>query len=147
MKQEANDRQVGGNHYKRSKFQPWDWDRYGVGGLEWTAIKYITRFREKGGIEDLNKAIHFVDKLIEEAHNYGRCNRVTSRWEDMDLLLANYVSEWSLDAEQHCAVSLLIFWFQASALDAVKMHIQRLIDGHSASNVQPSEQLEGKVSE
>lgn len=147
MKQEANEKQVGGTHYKKSKFQPWDWDRYGVGYLECNAIKYVTRYRDKGGKEDLEKAIHYVDKLIEEAHNYGRGNRVTYPWYDMDKLVSRYTDEWSLDEHQTAVVMLMVYWTQTKALDVAKEHIQSLIDGHSASDVQPSEQLEGKVSE
>lgn len=62
----VNDIQHGGNHYKVVKFQPWDvvldWD---LGYLDGTALKYISRWRRKNGIEDLNKAIHFLQKLIE----------------------------------------------------------------------------------
>ena len=36
-----------------------------LGYLEGTAIKYLTRFRKKNGVEDLKKAIHFIEKLIE----------------------------------------------------------------------------------
>lgn len=64
----ANNRQVGGNHYKRFRVQPWDaiidWN---LGYLDGTAIKYISRWRHKGGIEDLEKAIHFLEKQIEVA--------------------------------------------------------------------------------
>lgn len=147
MKEEANDKQVGGTHYKKSSFQPWDWDRYGVGYLECNTIKYVTRYREKGGTQDLEKAFHYVEKLIEEAHNYGRCNRVTYPWYDMDQLVAKYTDEWSLDEHQTAVLMLMVYWTQTKALDAAKEHIQSLIDGHTASNVQPSEQLEGKVAE
>lgn len=62
----ANKRQVGGKHYKRFKIQPWDaildWK---LDYLDGTAVKYLSRWREKGGIEDLQKAIHFIEKQIE----------------------------------------------------------------------------------
>jgi hypothetical protein len=62
----ANDTQVGGTHYKRLKPEPWDviiaWN---LGYLAGNALKYVARFGEKGGIEDLKKARHYLDKLIE----------------------------------------------------------------------------------
>jgi hypothetical protein len=62
----ANEKQVGGNHYKKNAIQPWDYIiANGLGYLDGTAIKYITRWKEKGGIEDINKAIHFLEKLKE----------------------------------------------------------------------------------
>lgn len=62
----ANDIQHGGDHYKVKKIQPWDFIiANNIGFLEGNAIKYISRWREKGGIEDLEKAKHYIDKLIE----------------------------------------------------------------------------------
>lgn len=36
-----------------------------VGFLRWNIIKYVTRYREKNGVEDLNKAKYYLDQLIE----------------------------------------------------------------------------------
>ena len=61
----ANDRQVGGAHYKAS-IECWDFIlANNLGYLEGTAIKYLTRYKKKNGVEDLKKAIHFIEKLIE----------------------------------------------------------------------------------
>lgn len=63
----ANETQVGGAHY-RLPIQPWDYIlANGLGFLEGNAIKYLTRWRQKGGVEDLRKARHYLDKLIEVA--------------------------------------------------------------------------------
>ena len=62
----ANDRQEGGNHYRNKAIQPWDYIAgNGIGYLEGCAIKYLSRWREKGGVADLRKAIHYCQKLIE----------------------------------------------------------------------------------
>jgi len=62
----ANDRQEGGNHYKQFKHETWDvildW---GLGYLDGNAVKYLSRWRHKNGLEDLKKARHYIDKLIE----------------------------------------------------------------------------------
>lgn len=63
----ANDIQIGGNHYKQFKgMEPWDvitgWE---LGYLEGTALKYISRWKHKNGVQDLEKAIHFLQKAIE----------------------------------------------------------------------------------
>lgn len=65
--QRANDIQVSGNHYKQFKgCEPWDViTAWKLGYLDGTALKYIARWRDKGGIEDLKKAIHFLQKTIE----------------------------------------------------------------------------------
>ena len=62
----ANETQVGGSHYKNNAVQPWD---YIVANdlpyLEGNIVKYITRWRKKGGIDDLRKVLHYTQKLIE----------------------------------------------------------------------------------
>lgn len=62
----ANDTQVAGKHYKQKPIQPWDYiAANGIGFFEGNVIKYVSRWKEKGGVEDLRKARHYLDKLIE----------------------------------------------------------------------------------
>ena len=57
--------QVGGDHYKKLKIQPMEYSmRNELDACQHTIIKYGTRFRDKGGIEDLVKAKHVIDMLI-----------------------------------------------------------------------------------
>ena len=63
---QANSIQHGGDHYKKKSIEPWDFiEANGIGFLDGNAIKYLTRWKDKNGIEDLKKARHYVDKLIE----------------------------------------------------------------------------------
>ncbi len=62
----ANDVQHGGGHYKKQAIQVWDYiTANGIPYLEGNVIRYISRWRDKGGLEDLFKAKHYVEKLIE----------------------------------------------------------------------------------
>jgi len=62
----ANDTQVGGAHYKQLKIQTWDYiTQNNIPYLEGCVIKYVSRWRDKGGVEDLRKAQHYIQKLIE----------------------------------------------------------------------------------
>ena len=62
----ALDIQIGGEHYKGMSIQPMQYSMMnGLDACQHTAIKYITRFRQKGGIQDLEKAKHCIDMLIE----------------------------------------------------------------------------------
>ena len=66
----ANFMQVGGDHYKNERVQHWDFviaQGYGFGYLAGQITKYVMRAPKKNGLEDLKKARHFLDKLIEEA--------------------------------------------------------------------------------
>lgn len=63
----ANDRQEGGDHYKTpGKIEHWDLViMYGWDYFQGQITKYVMRWRKKGGIQDLKKARHFLDKYIE----------------------------------------------------------------------------------
>lgn len=66
MESKANQKQIGGTHYKTS-IEPWDaivsWE---LGYLDGNVVKYVARWRKKGGLADLKKAQHYLEKLIEE---------------------------------------------------------------------------------
>jgi hypothetical protein len=58
--------QVGGNHYKKYKIQPIEFCQLnGLNQCESNVVKYITRWRDKDGLQDLRKAQHMIDLLIE----------------------------------------------------------------------------------
>lgn len=57
---------TGPGHYKDKPMQPWDYVvSNNLGYLEGNVIKYITRWRQKDGVQDLRKAKHYIEKLIE----------------------------------------------------------------------------------
>lgn len=63
----ANDHQVGGTHYRTNGEQHWDrmYRMFGPGYFIGCITKYVERYQGKNGLEDLHKARHFMDKLIE----------------------------------------------------------------------------------
>lgn len=62
---DVNEKQVGGTHYKTA-IQPWDYiAANNIGYFEGNVIKYVSRWRQKNGVEDLKKAVHYLQKLIE----------------------------------------------------------------------------------
>lgn len=66
MLTDAEAKQVGGSHYKDLPIQPMRYSmKNKLDACQHTIIKYVTRFRDKGGIQDLEKAKHVIDMLIE----------------------------------------------------------------------------------
>ena len=66
----AFERQVGGNHYKKFKHDPAKiCEENGLTFLEGCIVKRIHRWRDKNGVEDLRKARHELDMLLELALN------------------------------------------------------------------------------
>jgi hypothetical protein len=65
-KETANSKQVGGTHYKGPLVEHWDFVMmHGMPYMEAQIFKYVLRWRSKDGLEDLYKARHFLEKLIE----------------------------------------------------------------------------------
>ena len=71
------DKQVGGDHYSKMKIQPAEFvNKNKMLFAEGNAIKYICRHINKGGKQDLEKAKHYIDMIIER----DRCRNVR-RWQ------------------------------------------------------------------
>ena len=59
-------KQSGGSHYKDLAIQPVEYiHANGIGYMEGNVIKYVTRWKQKGGVADLEKAKHYIELLIE----------------------------------------------------------------------------------
>jgi len=70
MTSKAYDKQIGGSHYQKYKIQP---SKFVVENEllypEGCAIKYICRHSQKGGVEDIDKAIHYLEMIKQR--DYG----------------------------------------------------------------------------
>lgn len=76
MSESSLDKQVSGNHYKDLPIQPVEYIyANALGYFEGNVIKYVSRWRKKNGIADLEKAKHYIELLIElEQRNAGETN-------------------------------------------------------------------------
>lgn len=61
------EKQVSGNHYKEMKIQPIEFIQANeLSFSQGNVVKYVCRYKQKNGIEDLKKAIHYCELMIEE---------------------------------------------------------------------------------
>jgi len=66
LKNNALSAQVGGTHYAKQKIQPVEFiHANNLGFCEGNCIKYLCRWQDKGGLQDLDKAKHYIEMLIE----------------------------------------------------------------------------------
>jgi hypothetical protein len=99
----ANAKQVGGDHYKVS-YQHWDFVvDLQLDYFEACATKYVTRWRKKNGLEDLQKSPHYIEKrqeLVEAKRLEGRDRRAPSVVMQHVLMLAkaNDLDAWDIEA-------------------------------------------------
>lgn len=125
---DPNEVQVGGDHYKGVDFQPWDWARnvsgtQGLGYYEVSAISYIARFRKKGGIEDLEKVLHYIDKMLYCWRAGEYVNRCTATL----LRIRQFNKENECDRFQSEAIHFLVAWREGDELVETKKIVEELI--------------------
>tara|TARA_R110002074_G_scaffold326376_1_gene496697 strand:- start:32 stop:403 length:372 start_codon:yes stop_codon:yes gene_type:complete len=59
-------KQIGGNHYSKLGIEPYEYSiKNELNCYQFNVIKYVTRYKDKNGIEDLKKAINTLEKLID----------------------------------------------------------------------------------
>jgi hypothetical protein len=124
-----NERQVGGGHYK-SEFQHWDFVLGVLGGryLEGCLTKYASRWRKKNGLQDLDKAEHYLDKLIDTVG----ANQNTYRGAPDEAIrpaarMARRFAEVNeLDNNETAIMVRVATWRTVADLEAIRVHIAQL---------------------
>jgi hypothetical protein len=136
---EANNTQIGGDHYKGKKFQPWDWDQYGIGTYEMDILHYVTR--QKNGKEDLEKALHYLVKLREEYIIHDRRNRIPYALRSKHQLrgaVEAYATEWNMNYWQTRTVFLLVHWLTIEDLvEVTNLILTWIADAYPDDHVRP----------
>lgn len=129
----ANSTQVGGTHYK-TKYEHWDMvAKYGLGYFDAQIARYITRWRNKDGMKDLNKALHFSNKMLELV--YDPSKRAFNPWPvrpwvyrpDATEDLAQYAEANGLGAQELEIIIRLVLGPSGGALEAIRDKIAALM--------------------
>jgi hypothetical protein len=121
----ANDKQVGGDHYKsESGCQHWDLmaDIYGQGYFKAMITKYIARWRKKDGIKDLEKAKHYVEKL-KEIYEGG-----AQIYDDLQPCVTEFCALNKIHTADAAIISAAIAAETLKQLEELEAGIQGLID-------------------
>lgn len=125
----ANDKQIDGDHYQ-SDVQHWDVIAiYGIGYLEGCATKYITRHRNKNGLKDIEKAVHYVEKMIELAQSNSY------HYRPRGIVPMNVIKDFSEANElrylEEEIVTTLLRWDNRDHLDKALWAINALLDAET----------------
>lgn len=127
---EINRRQIGGTHY-HADYAHWDWiAEIGLGYFEGQITRYVMRYKKKDGAQALEKAMHFVEKLIEvfecgwvHPPKFGRL-AVTSEC-TVRFALAN-----DLDATQTHVCTLVSVWETKQDLLKIHIELRNMLEGY-----------------
>lgn len=120
---EANDRQVGGDHY-RTSYQHWDLAiKFRMPYLDGATTKHVSRWRKKLGVLDLQKGLHYLDKLIESAtYDIKRDDTVA-----VDIELARFVEANNLSHLEYQYLFILCTYRNANALKNARQILNKIL--------------------
>ena len=122
----ANDRQVGGTHYK-TYFQHWDLaTEFGLGYFEGQISKYFTRHRSKKGLEDAQKGVHMIMKMSEE-FSLKRWHPHHSYRHSAIRRVNEYAVANKLTDDERNIVGLCVTWTNQEHLTVLIMCARRII--------------------
>lgn len=126
---DANSVQVGGTHYK-SEYQHWDFAvNVGMDYLASAASKYVSRWRNKNGVEDLKKAKHYIEKLIEVSPLVLlRLQHCRPHTDYINAELIRFIRVNKLDLIEAQVCNTLALWTHTNQLRTACTGIQMLID-------------------
>jgi len=123
---EVNNKQIGGDHY-RAPIQHWDYVEYnGLRYLEGCATKYATRNRKKheDPTQDLQKAVHYVEKL-QDLHRNGV---IEPRTAPTPLSPEDFARANGLTPNEAEVIRALTFWEADPELTATIALLNRMIE-------------------
>lgn len=128
--------QVGGSHYQ-AEYQHWDWAaETELGYLEANATKYVSRWRKKGGVEDLKKALSYVKKLtnvhIVQTLLPAGCRRLQS-----EVLRKTFTHGADLSGHDAQIIRALDRWLTVDDLVAAAELIEARIDNPDINHPAP----------
>ena len=108
--------QHGGGHYKGLKIQPVEFIMSNLMGFcEGNVVKYVTRWRTKGGIEDLRKAKHFLQFLLESPRYMNlfarmRAKFIHSSWRAGVITCGEYIKENGIQNPEAGVIRHIEMW-------------------------------------
>ncbi len=110
----ALDIQIGGDHYKHLGVQPVEfWHANLMGGSEGACIKYVTRWRAKAGVRDLEKARHFLQLILEDQEYvelYRRQRQAFPLFPGMGMRAQTYIIANGLGKAEAGVVQHVWYW-------------------------------------
>ncbi len=127
-----NDRQIGGAHYA-TEYQHWDFVRdVGLGYMEGQITKYLYRHERKNKAQDVQKAMHFLDKLIEQSIR-GRTAQSGDQ-EESHAYVEDFIKASALEpiGWEASAIRIVSTYTRWNELKVAKLFVQAILDHYAA---------------
>ena len=140
----ASERQVGGTHYA-GEVQHWTYCiRSETPNLEYAASKYVARWRKKAGVQDLEKAIHYLEKRIESVNLHIGTMKGGIY---LPLMFGEFTSSTNCTVEEAAILYSIMHWTKVSELQTAIARIRILIQQAQEEETQAAEPGPGYVNQ
>lgn len=127
----ANQYQVGGDHYRKREYQHWDFVAdAGLGYFTGQATKYLARWRDKAGVADLEKALHYLRKRRELLKPDQRRR---ARSPDQIKALLRFADQYAADTATRSALIAAASWVYRDDLNSTISVVEALLKSAEAS--------------
>lgn len=121
----ANSKQVAGTHYLTSGVAHWDYvTKQDVPYLEGNATKYLTRWKKKNGIQDLQKAAHYIEKRLECMDQFGA---IRGAVEDTEMFYS-FLKDNDVDYPESLIIRSVMHWTSREHLMLALHKLYELIE-------------------
>lgn len=108
--------QIGGNHYATMKYQPIKFAMDAqLNPVQFSIVKYVSRYKNKNGLQDLQKALHFCE-IGEDIDK----TPVSDDTFFIKVSLHRYADENSLSISQHMAIAYAAAKYYTLAADCIR---------------------------
>lgn len=133
----ALDIQVGGDHYKKNAIQPIQYTTANcMGPSEMNIIKYLTRYKDKNGVEDLRKVRHYIDLHLEtvssEPAMFRELRAMMATNDLFPIKPDEYIKANNLRGKVRHVITLVTYWRHDDCdpvvIDTVKRLVEELIE-------------------
>jgi hypothetical protein len=130
--QEPWEIQVGGKHYLEMAMQPFEFTlRNGWDGASHSILKYVSRHKAKGGVEDVKKGRHIIEIRVKYAGPHLRPTRHASE----RVPIQQYIAMNDIDGMESVALNALADWVNYDdlvALEVLRRSLDYIIDNYPA---------------
>ena len=129
----ASECQVGGSHYHKKEGGIGHWDyctKVNVPYLEGCATKYLTRWRDKNGMQDLYKSLHYLERRIEAIHEFEGITYGARK--DFNLF-RSFVIDNQIPNEEAIIIDLIMHWQRFDDLFEAQKQLQDFIEREESS--------------
>lgn len=123
----ADEKQISGDHYRTvpGGIQHWTYCiRAEVPNLEYAASKYVTRWRKKGGLTDLKKALHYMEKRLE-SFEWGV--GATQGGKKIDIMFGEFIRDNEIPEQEASLLDVMMHWSDRTQLVLVINFMKKFI--------------------